>query len=130
MAAKSNYMEANVVAWMVGKTAMPSLPTTRVALFTAAPTDAGGGTEFTGLARKTTAGSDWTTPAGTPRSSSNATVLDFGTVTVAGTVTHFGLYDAASGGNLLGWAALTTSRTFAIGDGARFPIGSLVVQDD
>jgi hypothetical protein len=130
MAGKTNYVEAAVVAWMVGKTAMPALPTTYIALFTAAPSDAGGGTEFTGLARKVTAGSDWTTPAGTPRSSSNSTVQDFGTVTVAGTVTHFALMDAASGGNMLGWAALTNSRTFAIGDGARFAVGALVVQDD
>jgi hypothetical protein len=130
MAGKSNYTEGNVVAWMVGKTAMPALPTTRVALFTAAPTDAGGGTEFTGVARKTTAAADWATPSGTPRSSSNATVLDFGTSTAAGTITHFGLMDAASAGNLLGWAALTTPRTVAVGDGLRFPIGSLVVQDD
>lgn len=128
MAAKSDYLENKILEWMVGKTAMPALPTVYVALYTAAPTDAGGGTEFTGLARKATAGSDWTAASG--GAISNATVIDMGTASSGGTVTHFGLHDASSGGNLLGWSTVTTPRTLATGDGARFAIGALDLSDD
>lgn len=127
MAGKSDYAENKTLELLVGKTAFAT-PTTRIALFTAAPTDAGGGTEFTGLARKTTAGADWTTAAS--GSISNATLLDMGIVSVAGTVTHAALFDAVSAGNMLYWAPLAASRAFLVGDAARFPIGSVVLTED
>ena len=41
-----------------------------------------------------------------------------------GTVTHVGIYDTVSGGNLLYWAPLTSSRAVAINDVFEFPLGS------
>ena len=41
-------------------------------------------------------------------------------------LTHFGLWDAATVGNYLGSGALATSKDFSQGDVPRFPIGSLV----
>ena len=110
----SDYTAGNVLAYLTGKTAMPTLPTAYVALFTVAPTsDAGtGGTEVTGgaYARVSTTGPNWnvpsassgTEPATTPASTSNSATISFPTATANwGTVVAFGLYDAATSGNLL-----------------------------
>jgi hypothetical protein len=43
------------------------------------------------------------------------------------TVTHWAVYDAATGGNMLAHAALQTSRTLQPGDVFVFDIGSLTV---
>ena len=47
-----------------------------------------------------------------------------------GTVTHFGVFDASSTGNLLYWGALTTSKTIGSGDTASFAVGTLTVSLD
>jgi hypothetical protein len=41
-----------------------------------------------------------------------------------GTVTHVGIYDTVSGGNLLYWAPLSASRAIATNDVVEFPLGS------
>lgn len=127
---KTDYAENKVLDLLNGKAAF-SLPTVYLALFTAAPSDAGGGTEVSGgsYARKATAASDWT--AASAGSSSNATVLSFPAASANwGTVTHWATFDAASGGNMLRWGALTTSKTIQSGDTASFPIGSIVETED
>jgi hypothetical protein len=105
-------------------------PTIHVALSTSAPTDAGGNvSEPSGgaYARKQTAASDWNTASG--RLTDNATALEFAEATASwGTITHFALYDAATGGNFLGWGALTTSKAIGAGDTPRFAAGALDVQ--
>jgi hypothetical protein len=111
-----------------GKTSF-TMPTVYVGLYTDryVPSDAGGGTEVSGgsYARKSTAGSDWAAAAS--GSTSNAAIITFVTASGSwGTVTHFGLFDASTAGNLLEWAALTTSKTISNGDVASFPIGNLV----
>lgn len=97
-----------ILGHLVGKTAIYSLPTTYVALFTAVGSDAGTGfTEVTGgaYARVATAGGDWNSPSGSaPSQISNASTLTFPTATADwGSVIAFGLYDAATAGNLLAW---------------------------
>jgi hypothetical protein len=127
---KSDYLENKLLDHTTGKTSY-TMPSVWVGLYTAAPSDAGGGTEVTGgsYARKSTAGTDWVAAAS--GSTSNAAVITFVTATASwGTVTHFGLFDASSAGNLLRWAALTTSKTIGSGDVASFPIGNLVVTED
>lgn len=112
-----------------------------VALYTAAPTDAGGGTEVTGggYARVSFAPADanWNATqggtsgnsSGTTGQTSNALAITFPPPTANwGTVTHFAIMDAASGGNMLIWDALVASRTILSGDPApSFPIGALQV---
>jgi hypothetical protein len=127
---KSDYAENKVNELLVGKTAF-TLPTAYVALYTAAPSDAGGGTEVTGgsYARKVTAGADWGTSASGSIANSNA--ITFVTASASwGTVTHFGVFDALTTGNLLFWAALTTSKTIGSGDTASFAVGALVHTED
>lgn len=102
------------------------MPSTYVALFTTAPTDAGGGTEVSGggYARVATAGV-WAAASGT--SISNSAVITFGAPTANwGVVTHVGIYDAATAGNLLGSGALTAAKTINNGDAApSFAAGAL-----
>lgn len=127
---KSDYAENKINELLVGKTAF-TLPTAYVALFTAAPSDAGGGTEVTGgsYARKSTAGADWAASSG--GSIQNANAITFPAATAPwGTVTHFGVFDAASAGNLLFWAALTASKAVGSGDTASFAAGALVHTED
>jgi len=127
---KTDFAENKVLDHMLGKTSW-TMPTAHVGLFTAAPSDAGGGTEVTGgsYARKATAGADWNAASG--GSSSNANAITFVTASASwGTVTHFGIFDAATSGNLLRWAPVTTQKTIGSGDTASFPAGSLVCTED
>jgi hypothetical protein len=127
---KSDYAENKINELLVGKTGFTT-PTAYVALYTAAPSDAGGGTEVSGgsYARKSTAGADWNTSSG--GSISNANAITFVTSSGAwGTVTHFGVHDASTAGNLLFWAALTTSKVVGSGDTASFAAGTLVHTED
>jgi hypothetical protein len=104
-----------------------------VALSTTTPTDAGG--NFTepvgnGYGRVSTAAADWAAASGTaPASKANGNAITFPSATGAwGTVTHFGLFSASTGGTLRAWGALTTSRAPASGDVVRFAIGALIVK--
>lgn len=127
---KSDYAENKVLELLVGKTAF-STPTAYVALYTAAPSDSGGGTEVSGnnYSRKSTAGADWGSAAS--GSITNANAITFATPSGSwGTVTHFGIFDASTTGNLLYWGSLTTSKTIGSGDTASFAASALVLTED
>lgn len=99
------------------------------ALFTAAPSDSGGGTEVTGgsYARTavTQADAQWTAP-GVGGATDNVNAITFPTATASwGTVTHVGIFDASSGGNLLLHGALTESKLVGNNDVFRFAIGAM-----
>ena len=104
----TDYSAKNFLNYITGKTAVPSLPTVYVGLFTAVGTDAGTGfTEVSGgsYARVATSGATWNAASGTaPSTTSNASTITFPQATASwGTVIAFGLFDASSGGNLLAW---------------------------
>ena len=93
-----------------------------LALFTGAPGETGGGTEVTGgaYARQTVA---FTTSGNT---TSNNAAVEFPTATANyETVTHVGVYDASSSGNLMAYAALSSNKTIETGDVFRVPSGDL-----
>ncbi|MCA1570847.1 MAG: hypothetical protein LC798_11120 [Chloroflexi bacterium] len=104
-----------------------------VALFTAAPSDSGGGTEVSGgsYARVQVGPSDatWTGASATSGLTDNAADVTFPAPTANwGTITHFAIFDAATAGNLLIHGALTTSRVVNNGDQApKFAAGALDV---
>lgn len=135
---KSNFLEDGLLNHVLRGVAFPTLgASVHVALFTAAPTDAGGGTEVSGGAYARVAVSratgSWAVPAdnaGSQRTSNSAAVT-FPTPTANwGTVTHVGIFDAATAGNLLYWGALGTSRTVNNGDTApSFAIGAMTVDE-
>ena len=112
-----------------------------LALFTSAPSDSGGGLEVTGgsYARvnlapldtnwNATQGGTSGNSSGTSGQTANALAITFPAPTANwGTVSHFGIFDASVGGNLLIWDALTAARTILSGDPQpSFPIGSLQI---
>ena len=123
----SDYAESKVADLITGKTAF-TLPSVWVALYTVAPTDAGGGTEVTGgsYARKSTAGSDWAAASG--GATSNSAVITFVTPTGSwGTVVAFSLMDASTAGNFLAWGDLTTPQAIGTGNTVSFAIGALTI---
>ena len=99
-----------------------------VGLFTAAPSDTGGGTEVSGngYARKATG---TMTITGTATTATNAAAIEFAAASGGnwGTITHAAIFDALTTGNMLAWAPLTTSRTINDGDVFRVPASSLTV---
>ena len=110
-------------------------PAVYIGLFTAAPTDAGGGTEVTGgsYARVQIAQADasWAAPSGSPSVTSNSGAVTFVTATASwGTVTHFGIFDAVSGGTLIDWAILTSSQVIGSGATASFAGAALTITED
>jgi len=134
MAGKSDFLENAVLAKVFNATAFPATATVYLALYTAAPTDAGGGTEVTGNAYARVAVTANTTnfPAPSGGSISNGTAITFPQATPSGwgVVTHFGIFDASTSGNLLYWAALTASKTVDPLDTVSFAIGALVITED
>jgi hypothetical protein len=147
MAAMTDYLENKLIDWLFrGQTYTPPA-TPYVGLLTAAPSDTGGGTEVstsaTNYARVGVAASlaNWagtsvntggSVSSGTNGTTSNVSAITFGVPSAAwGTITHVGIYDAASGGNLLAYAALTASKTVNNGDPApSFAANALTFQID
>ena len=123
----SNTFETTVLTW-VFTTSSATRPTAwHIALYTAAPNDTGGGTEVSGggYGRKAVT---FTVSGNT---ASNNAAIEWDTATASfGTVTHVGVFDAASGGNLIAYAALTTSKTIDTGDVFRLPSGDLDITLD
>lgn len=104
-----------------------------VALSTTTPTEAGGNfTEPSGnaYARVSTAAADWAAATGTaPATKANANAITFPTPSGSwGSITHFGLFSASSGGTVQIWGALTTPKTIGSGDPTSFAAGALVVK--
>ena len=141
MSAMSDYLENKLVDQLFRGQAAPTTTTLYVGLFTAAPSDSGGGTEVTGgsYARASVSSSlaNWAgtqsagstvASSGTGGATSNNNAITFATPSATwGTATHFGIFDAASAGNLLFWGALTISKTINQSDTVTFPAGSLSV---
>ena len=128
MSAASNYLENKLIDHSLGTTAYTAPSAVYVALFTSDPTDAGTGTEVSGggYARQ----SATFAAASSGSASTNATVT-FPTATANyGTVTHVGIYDASSAGNLLFHGAVTTSKTIETGDTFQISSGNLTISLD
>jgi len=133
MAGKSDYLENKILDFLLGGVSYTPPSTVYVALFTAAPTDAGGGTEVSGggYARVAVANNTTNFPTASNGTKSNGTTITFPTATADwGTVVAVGIFDAATGGNLLFWANLSTSKTIQNGDTAQFAAGSLTFTED
>ena len=97
-----------------------------VSLHTADPGDTGASEIATGSYARTSAA--FTNSGANPTVSSNNAIVTFPAATAAwGTVTHFGVWSASSGGTFRGSGALTTSKAVNNGDTARFAVGALTI---
>jgi hypothetical protein len=123
----SNTFETRVLTWVFTGSAATRPTAWYVALFTTAPSDTGGGTEVSGggYARQAVS---FTVSGDT---ASNSAALEYPTATSSyGTVTHVGVFDASTSGNLIAYAALTTSKAIDTGDVLRLPAGDLDITLD
>lgn len=131
MASLSDYLENQLIDHIFRAGTFTKPTALYFALFTAAPSDSGGGTECSGgsYARVNLAPSNtnWTaTQGGTSGASSgntghtdNAVAITFPAPTGNwGTAVSVGVFDAPTGGNLLIHGALTTPKTINNGDPA------------
>ena len=110
----SNYLENALINVTLRATSYTAPTTVYVALFTTDPTDAGTGTEVTGGSYARTA---VTFSAPSNGVTSNNADVTFPTCTASwGIVTHLGLYDASTSGNLLYHTPLDSSKTVDSGD--------------
>ena len=123
MSQLSDWSENALLDWLMGG-ATPTRPTTRyLALFTAAPNDAGGGTEMSGGGYARQAVTCGAASAGTC-SNTNAPAFTISGVNPA-SFTHVGIFDASTAGNLLMHGALTTARDLDDGDTINFAVNEL-----
>lgn len=121
----STYLSNKLLDHQVGKTTY-TMPTVYVGLSSTTP--AASGTNVTepssgAYARVATSGTTWN--AASNGSLTNAQAITFPTATadwLAGAnLTHAVLYDAASGGNFLGFSALATAKNCLNGDTLSLP---------
>lgn len=133
MAAKTDYLENKTLDHILGGPDYARPATVYFALFTSAPTDAGGGTEVAGngYARAAVTNNATNFPAAAGGVKSNGTAVTFAQATGSqGTVVAVGVFDALSGGNMLYWTPLAAGKTIQNGDVFSFAIGSLVFSED
>ena len=125
----SNFLETEILDHVFGAAAYTAPGTMHLALFTSNPDEDASGTEVTtsgtAYARQTVA---FTVSGNT---ASNTGAVEYPTATAAfGTVSHVGVMDASTGGNLMAYAALTSSKTISTGDVFRVPAGDLDITLD
>jgi len=131
---KSNYLENEILDHVLGGADYTRPATVYVALFTSNPNDDASGTEVSGTnyARKDVTNNATNWPAASGGSKSNGTAITFAQAGSGGwgTVTHFAIFDAVTGGNMLYHGALTTSKSVEEGDTAEFAIGAITITED
>ena len=122
MAGFSDYLENAVHGYVFSGASFSQPGTKYLALYTTAPTDAGGGTELSGSAYARQSCAFTTTGA----QATNSSAVEWPTATGSwGTVVAVGVFDASSSGNLLAWNNLTASKTISTGDVFRINAGDL-----
>jgi len=118
----TNFLETEILDHVFGGNAYTAPSNLYLGLYTAAPSDTGGGTELSGsgyarLAMAMSVSGNLAT---------NSAAEEFATATGSwGTVSHVGVFDAATSGNLMAYGTLSASKTVATGDVFRIPAGDL-----
>jgi len=127
MAEMSNYLETKVLDYVLRNTADWAPTAVWTALHTADPTDAGSGAEVSAgsytYARQQTA---FNAAHATNGNTAN-TDIETWTNLPACTVTHIGIWDAATSGNLLFHTAVDSNKTVANGDTISIAAGAITI---
>jgi hypothetical protein len=131
MSAFSDYLEAQLINTTL-RGATYTGGSVFIALFTADPTDAGTGAELTdsGYIRQrahTTVASDGFTVPANGSSSNTKNIIFPAIVDAQKTITHWGIFDAQTSGNLLYHSSMLNPKTLDPTDVLSFPVGSLIV---
>lgn len=130
MAGFTNYAENLVLTWTFTASSATRPTSWYVALYTVAPSEAGGGTECSGTsyARQSVA---FSVSGTAPTTASNSAAIEFPTAGGSwGTIVAAAILDASTSGNMIAFADLTTSKTIDTGDVLRFNTGALTVTLD
>lgn len=130
---KSNFLEDTLLDEVLGGSDYTPPANVYVSLYTTDPGDDDSGTEVSGNAyarvEVTNNATNW--PASSGGSKSNGIAITFPQATGSwGTVTHFGIHDASTAGNLLYHGALGTSKEITTDDTAEFAIGDITITED
>jgi len=125
----SNTFETHVLNYVFTATSVTRPTAWYLALFTSDPAEDASGTEVstsgTAYARQTVAFSV------SGNLATNSAAVEFPTATASfGTVTHIGVFDASTSGNLIAYSALSASKAIATGDVFRVPSGDLDITLD
>lgn len=120
----SDTFETHVLNYVFTTTSVTRPTAWYLALFTSNPADDASGTEVstsgTAYARQS---ATFTVSGDT---ASNSAAIEFPTATASfGTVSHVAVFDAATSGNMIAYAALTASKAIDTGDVFRVPSGDL-----
>lgn len=135
----SQYFANQVLSWVKGSPFPTALSNVYVSLHTGDPGTAGTSNDVTstikGTATRTTVASSAFSAVGAATGGgfevTNTGVVQITTSAVnvaTQTVTHFGIWDAATGGNFLASGSLTTSVGVQTGDTVQFNIGALSIR--
>ena len=123
MSAMSDYLELEILDHILSTGAYTMPTAVYVGLSTGSFNDDNSGTELSGnnYTRKAI-----TFGAASSGTASNDAAVEFNAATGSwGAVSHFGLFDAASSGNLLIHGALTASKVIETGDILKIAIGDM-----
>jgi hypothetical protein len=128
----SNYLENTILDHLTSNASYTPPATFYVSLHTGNPGETGASNEVSGgsYSRKDVAyGSEWTSAAS--GSIENVNPIEFVQATANwGTITHFAIWDAVSGGNCLLYGALSSSKTVTADDFFEFGAGDLTITCD
>lgn len=135
--AKTDHAENAILNHIFRGVAFPSLTNLHVALFTAAPGETGGGTEVTGggyarqsIARNTSNWKDPSTATQGQVSNTNEIAFPVASADYPAPVTHVALMDAATGGNMWYYGALSSSVTINQNGQFKFLANQLVISEN
>ena len=128
MSAMSDYLENEILDHILATASYTAPATVYVGLSTGSFGDDNSGTELTGSGYSRVAASFGAAASGT---ASNDAAIEFSAATGDwGTVSHFGIFDASTAGNLLIHGSFTASKVIATGDILRIQTGDLDVSAD
>ena len=128
MSAMSDYLELKFLDHFTGTASTTAPSAVYLGLATASLADDASGTELSG--------NNYTRKAITFASASGGSIasnasVEFNSATGSwGTISHWGIWDASSGGNLLFHGAFTASKAIATGDILKVASGSLTISAD
>ena len=126
---KSDYLEDKVLDHALGTTAYTQPTAQHLALHTADPGEAGNGAELVGTGYSRSA-IDFNAASGGTATGPTSVIEFTNSGGSAWTeVTHFGIWDASTSGNLLYYGQLTTPKTVAAGDTLRFTAASISISE-
>lgn len=128
MSAMSNYLENEILDHILGTGSYTMPSAVYIGLSTGSFGDGNTGTELAGSGYARVSATFNAAASGT---ADNASAIQFAAATGSwGSVSHFGVFDAASSGNLLIHGAFSAAKTIASGDILKIDAGDLDISAD